>query len=164
MNKQASASFRRAASFSEGTSTKTSKLDVQLYSSWVLNAGLLVARDDLLTQVVDNFKRRPLQIIEGHKATGKTTLALCYATQCKEKYTWMRWIDAKAFESDLLELADFARIGEGKIPERLSRLRAWLGREERWLLIIDNVDPEDCAKIKEWIPLDRKSTRLNSSH
>lgn len=124
----------------------------------------LIPRDQFLGNIERQFHTSyaptTVQIIHGMRGVGKTVLATTYAVKYVQDYTHVHWIDAKTYDMDLDKLADHANIPTVKskavksLEERQPLLKKWLEEQQNhgWLLIIDNVDPEDCDKIKSFIP------------
>jgi hypothetical protein len=129
-----------------------------------LQQGLLIPREACLDQLSEQFQvgfsKMPIQVIRGMRGAGKTTLATAYAEHTALDYTLQHWLDAKTLDSDLDALADQVGIPPVDLQtiktqqDRQLLLKRWLGNKQNhgWLLIIDNVDPEDCIKIKGVLP------------
>ena len=111
-------------------------------------------RDDLLTALHASLTSGEVaavtQAITGMGGIGKTQLAIEYAYRYRETYDVIWWLRA---EEHVLLVSDYADLGRNlnlPIPdseppsETLQKVKAWLNRNGRWLLIFDNaVRPED---------------------
>lgn len=110
-----------------------------------------------------------VQIIYGMRGAGKTTLAIDYATRFSQDYNYIHWIDAKTFDNDLEQLAHHAGIKSETIKsmqEKQLLLKKWLEERQNagWLIIIDNVDPEDCEKVKSFLPYSGGHVLITTYH
>ncbi|TWU08223.1 DUF7779 domain-containing protein [Stieleria varia] len=99
-----------------------------------------------------------LSSIHGLGGIGKTRLAVEYAWRNAQRYRALLFVTAdtpqdftqnlsELVSPDVLDLPDaFASVDQKK---RLAAVLKWLRENERWLLIIDNVDTESAAQLVE---------------
>ncbi|HET8846403.1 MAG TPA: NB-ARC domain-containing protein, partial [Ktedonobacteraceae bacterium] len=103
-------------------------------------------------------------VLSGLGGIGKTQLALEYAYQHRSEYHTVFWIEAETLASltssfvrlaELLALPEATEENHSKI---VSAVLHWLNRQERWLLIFDNV--EDLSVLKPFLPVNDRGALL----
>jgi len=117
-------------------------------------------REDLLAALSSALSSgRPAaltQAVHGLGGVGKTQLAAEYAYRHSHLYDvvwWVRSEEPAALASDYATLA--ARLGLAEADEADQRLvsravRDWLGRNPRWLLVLDNARTR--SEVREYLP------------
>ncbi|MFD6169530.1 TIR-like protein FxsC [Streptomyces coeruleorubidus] len=113
---------------------------------------------DVLVQMMSSAAsggaaRTTTYLIVGDPGVGKTLLALDCAQELEERFTMIRWIDAGSHEALLRGLTDFAAelgISRGREAVVLARLRTYLREHPGWLLIYDDVPPDEVSTV--WLP------------
>ena len=109
-------------------------------------------RDIFLTQLHDNFQKPSTDPYNGRIALfglggiGKTQIALEYAYRYQSSYQRIYWISADT-QASLLDgyqkIAERAELQISHLSTAVKvaeRVISWLEQEERWLLVVDNVD------------------------
>jgi tetratricopeptide (TPR) repeat protein len=97
--------------------------------------------------------RVALQALEGMGGVGKTSLAIEYAHRFAGDFGAVWWVDAEnpsLVPEQLRELAVAARLVDagGDVRAGADAARAWLRREQGWLLVFDNAeDPRPLAPL-----------------
>jgi hypothetical protein len=96
-----------------------------------------------------------IDILVGLGGVGKSHVCVEYAYRQRPNFDviwWIRATDTTTIEEDLRSLAVDLLIADDQVPtpEAVSRIRAWLERNSRWLLIIDNADSPDA--IQPYVP------------
>jgi len=149
--------------------------------------GKFVNRDVEMEQIEDSLipskprASRRMHVLHGLGGIGKTQLAIQYARKHQKKYSAILWINGSSKDTLLQSFASFAtnaRI-EG-IPkaavqvaehgqETLERTKAvlrWLAcdRNERWLLIFDNVDRDPHGTVQDPQAYDIESFLPDADH
>jgi len=83
----------------------------------------------------------------GLGGVGKTQLALEYAYSHKENYHGVYWLSAvsqatlfSGFQEIAVQTSCIAKSGTLKPSEIAVQVLKWLNREEKWLLIVDNLE------------------------
>lgn len=95
------------------------------------------------------------QAIHGMGGVGKTRVAIEYAHQNKQDYAAMLFVVADSpenLERNLAELSQVLKLPEREAKEQDVQLNAvlkWLKDQQRWLLILDNVDDDKAATAVE---------------
>ena len=121
------------------------------------NAGF-VGRDVTLRQIGERLWSEGtavVQALHGMGGVGKTQLAIEYAHRHAGAYDLVWWINAE--ETGLIGEQYAALAAElGLIPPRadtvsaVGALRAYLRRQGRWLLVLDNADSP--GELRAWVP------------
>ncbi|HEY4033613.1 MAG TPA: toll/interleukin-1 receptor domain-containing protein, partial [Ktedonobacteraceae bacterium] len=112
-------------------------------------------REDLLKQLHDTFRSAKTialtqaQEISDLGGIGKTQIALEYAYRYWQEYRYVFWIKAATPEGLLADFVAIAsqlnlRIQEAEDPQvTVITVKAWLARQQNWLLIIDNFEHDN---------------------
>lgn len=126
-----------------------------------------IPRENNLSQIANQFytyngSDTAIQIIYAMRGFGKTTLAASYAEKYLGDYAEVYWLDAKSLDEDIKFVADQIDIPKvdaasgaiKSLDERKLMLQKRLEDKKNhgWLLIIDDVSPKDCEKIKSFLP------------
>jgi NB-ARC domain len=126
----------------------------------------LQGRDSLLRQLKEKlFETRPKKFnhriaIFGLGGVGKTQVAIEYVYRNKAEYNSIFWINASdqaAFFSGFQDIATKTeRVsieGQNKVKKPsdiVNGVLSWLAEQDRWLLVIDNLD--DISIAKDYLP------------
>ena len=111
-----------------------------------------VDRGELLSQIDQQCSRQAGRAaLVGLGGVGKSQLAIEYAHRTRERSpgTWVFWVhasNAARFEQGFRNIADVAKVPGREEPQAdmLRLVHDWLrGSEEKWLMILDNVDNAD---------------------
>ena len=138
---------------------------VRLLSSWSVpfrRNPSFTGREDVLNKIYTMFQAEketelPLPLgLSGLGGIGKKQIGIEYAYRYRHEYKNVLWVQAETRET--LEL-DFCRIaGILRLPEQnekdqsiiIKAVKRWLETQERWLLILDNV--EDLRMMSDYLP------------
>jgi len=121
-------------------------------------------REDVLEGLKATLARSGIAALTGLGGVGKTQTAAHYAHRHGDEYPWVLWVRAETLEtlfSDLSQLAARLELPEREAREQsmvLDAVKRWLDEQERWLLVLDNV--EDYGIVRD---LTQKAN-LNSHH
>lgn len=114
-------------------------------------------REDLLARMHRELDERGRLALSGLGGVGKTQAALAYALQRRAHYPGgVFWVGAETVGSlttAFVEIARTLRLPRADAADEESTVRAltaWFERNERWLLILDNV--EDRAAVRRFVP------------
>ncbi len=141
----------------------------QLWSVPYRRNPLFTGRAGILQRVHDLWSTdnaASLCALTGLGGMGKTQTAIEYAYRYRADYRAIVWVRAETVEALQVDLAALASaLGleqEGHNQQRDSEaVRKWLETNERWLLILDNV--EELPLIEPFIPLEGKGHILITS-
>jgi tetratricopeptide (TPR) repeat protein len=120
-------------------------------------------REDMLNALYNYFISSPsiftrIQALNGLGGVGKTQLALEYAYFYKQEYWSVLWVRADAqdlLRADISAIADmlFLPAKERSDEQHLfASVKRWLQHNQRWLLVLDNLNPEDFLIIDLLVP------------
>jgi len=129
-----------------------------------------VGREAEVAEVLRLLRLRGRVIVHGLGGIGKTQLAARFAREERQQYPdGVFWLRAR-HEIDLVsDLASIAwRLG---LPEREQRalkrqvdaVLHWLREHPRWLLVLDNLEPEVGEAARYWLPADLPGHLLATS-
>ena len=120
---------------------------------------LFTGREEVLQAIHDYFSKHHslaiTQAIKGLGGIGKTQAAIEYAHRFHADYSAVLWIRAEKQEDWKAGLAEFARqyslaSVDMKEDEQTQAARVWLGQNNGWLLILDNL--EDLSQVEQIFP------------
>jgi tetratricopeptide (TPR) repeat protein len=120
-------------------------------------------RKDILNALHNYFISSPstvtrIQALSGLGGVGKTQLALEYAYFYKQDYWSVLWVRADSpdlLRADISTIADllFLPAKERSDEQHLfAAIQRWLQHNQRWLLVLDNLNPEDFQIIDHLVP------------
>lgn len=120
-------------------------------------------RADTLNALHNYFISSPstfthIQALNGLGGVGKTQLALEYAYSYKQDYWSVLWVRADALDllrADISAAADLLFLpAEERSDEQhlFTAVKRWLQHNQRWLLVLDNLNPEDFTIIDHLVP------------
>ncbi|MFQ5525765.1 MAG: TIR domain-containing protein [Thermoanaerobaculia bacterium] len=127
-------------------------LAAELARLWTVPRGrnrFFTGREDELEAIEAGLAKATPIVLYGGRGTGKTEIAVEFAHRNRKRYDLVSWIRAE--ETDTA-LADFAALAETlKLPEaesdehhaRLAAVRRWLAKNEKWLVLLDNVTNQE---------------------
>src|SRR5262249_44557157 len=117
----------------------------------------------LLKQIHDKFNKKSntynsihSQAICGLGGIGKTQIVIEYAFRYHDEYPFVLWVKAttrETFIADFVSLANLLNLPEKNELEKdivVVAVRRWLENNEKWLLILDDVD--DVSMVYEFLP------------
>jgi tetratricopeptide (TPR) repeat protein len=122
-------------------------------------------REEILEGVKATLEKSGIAALTGLGGVGKTQTAAQYAYRHRTEYPAVLWVRAESLEtlfSDLSQLAARLELPEREPKEQsvaLDAVKRWLDEQERWLLVLDNV--EDYAIVRD---LTRKADAVNGHH
>lgn len=135
-----------------------------------------VPRDDDLKKLEDALLPRPASqpqrqvfVLHGFGGIGKTQLAVRFARKCQKRFSAIFWLNGSTKNQIQQDLAGVASRLSDEVPEARSFFPAesgadiklivkgllrWLSQpgNGRWLLILDNVDRDSSAELKDKDP------------
>jgi len=129
-----------------------------------------------------NLTRRKMFVVHGLGGIGKTQLCIEFVRQYQEKYSAVFWFDGSSQDSlQRSFLNAVARLPADEVPPALihateqaspdqnSIVRGvldWLSlpTNRKWLLVIDNVDRDYAAKVKDPLAYDIKQYLPTADH
>ncbi len=118
-----------------------------------------VGRDAELLEVHRLLQRDRRLAVHGLGGVGKTQLALRYVHDRASEYPdgvyWLRADRESAVVGDLASLAWRLRLAERDAPEQERQIEAvnhWLRQHPRWLLVLDNLEPEAREAVRRCLP------------
>jgi tetratricopeptide (TPR) repeat protein len=103
-------------------------------------------REDVLDELKATLKNSGIAALTGLGGVGKTQTAAHYAHHHRDEYPSVLWLRAETTEtlfSDLSQLAAWLVLPERDAKEQsvvLDAVKRWLDEQERWLLVLDNVE------------------------
>jgi len=106
-------------------------------------------REDVLDELKATLARSGIAALTGLGGVGKTQTAAHYAHHHRDEYPSVLWVRAETTEtlfSDLSQLAARLDLPERDAKEQsvvLDAVKRWLDEQERWLLVLDNVEDYD---------------------
>jgi hypothetical protein len=112
-----------------------------------------VGRADLLGRLRTALNGPRPVALYGLGGVGKTQLALAYLAATQHRYQLVWWVRAErqaTMDSDLVALARALRLPEATAVEQqhsLAAVRAWLARNDGWLLILDNAEGDATLEL-----------------
>ncbi|MBE9108587.1 tetratricopeptide repeat protein [Nodosilinea sp. LEGE 07298] len=145
-------------------------------SSWMVPYGrnpYFTGRDEVLTTLYQQLHEgqaaaiSQTQAISGLGGIGKTQTAVEYAYRYRDDYRYVFWVGA---DTELELTSGYVAIAQRlNLPlkdaenqdETVQSVRAWLGREEGWLLIFDNGDRPEL--VQPFLPREIKGHILVTS-
>ena len=166
-----------------GTETESFRVDFNLQGIPVVN--IFVARNAEMTRLEQALlptstdqMRRKVFVLHGLGGIGKTQLSVEFTRKYQGSYSAVFWIDGSSKERLRRNIADLAnrlpqhQLSEGSrnysrnrtanVDEVVEDVLKWLSqpRNERWLLVFDNVDREfsvpsrtpEAFDVKEYFP------------
>ncbi len=123
-------------------------------------------RGKLLKQLHDKFNKKnnthsfiSSQAICGLGGIGKSQIVVEYAFRYHDEYPFVLWVRATTrdtFIADFVSLANLLNLPEKNEQKKdivVVAVRRWLENNEKWLLIIDDVD--DVSMVYEFLPTGR---------
>jgi hypothetical protein len=129
-----------------------------------------------------HLTRRKMFVVHGLGGIGKTQLCIEFVRRYQEKYTAVFWLDGSSEDAlqrsfiDVVTRLPAAEIplaliqaAEQASPDQLSIVRGvldWLSlpSNQRWLLVIDNVDRDHTTKVKDPLAYDVKQYLPAADH
>jgi tetratricopeptide (TPR) repeat protein len=122
-------------------------------------------REEILEGVKATLENSGIAALTGMGGVGKTQTAAQYAYRHREDYPAVLWLRAESLDtlfSDLSQLAARLELPEREAKEQsvsLDAVKRWLDEQERWLLVLDNV--EDYGIVRD---LTRKADAAKGHH
>ncbi|KAL9133357.1 MAG: hypothetical protein Q9175_005467 [Cornicularia normoerica] len=117
-----------------------------------LNAHYIALQTSLAAGLPIDSMHRSGFVVYGLPGSGKTQFCCKFASENKQSFWGVFWIDASSNEHAKQSFSTIARIGRVEPNERAAK--NWLsslGKEKPWLLIIDNAD-EISFPIEDYYP------------
>ncbi|MEM7352317.1 MAG: tetratricopeptide repeat protein [Acidobacteriota bacterium] len=101
--------------------------------------------------------------IQGLGGIGKTQAAIEYVHRFQNHYRCVLWVAAEteaALGASYLRIAQQLRLAEdgAKLEASVAAVKAWLAREDGWLLVFDNAD--EPARLRGFLPVSRSGGRV----
>jgi tetratricopeptide (TPR) repeat protein len=121
--------------------------------------------EEVLAELRKTLDERGVVALTGLTGMGKTQMAAQYAYRHRMDYPAVLWVRAESLEtlfSDLSQLAARLELPEREAKEQsvvLDAVKRWLDEQERWLLVLDNV--EDYGIVRD---LTRKADAAKGHH
>jgi hypothetical protein len=125
-------------------------------------------REDLLSRLHQQLQAQGISAlaqaaIYGLGGIGKTQTAIEYVHRFGEYYRFVLWVvaaDESAIQSAYLSIARELELVEPKahFETAVSAVKAWLSREDGWLLILDNAD--NPVLIRPYLPPTRSGGKV----
>jgi len=116
-------------------------------------------REEELAWLARELPARGRVAVHGLGGVGKTQLAVRYVHCHRDDYPdgvfWLRADQEHSFVGDLAGLAWRLGLEERDEPAQELRIEAvlrWLRANGRWLLVLDNLEPEVGEAVRRWLP------------
>ncbi len=131
-------------------------------------------REDILVCLYHVFhtnsaqSRLHIQALSGLGGIGKTQIAIEYAYRYRNDYSAVLWLCAETsnvLKGDAVSLANMLKLPESTEQKPqcvVAGIKRWLGTQERWLLILDNV--EEMSIVQDIVPSHGRGHILMTTH
>jgi len=109
-------------------------------------------REEVLDSLKADLDKSGIAALTGLGGMGKTQTAAQFAHRHRDEYPAVLWVRAESLETLFADLSQLAeRLG---LPEREAReqsvvldaVKRWLDEQERWLLVLDNVEDYEIVR------------------
>lgn len=118
-----------------------------------------VGREAELTEVRRRLRQRGRVIVHGLGGIGKTQLTARFAHDERREYPdgvfWLRAHQEVSLVGDLASLGWRLRLPEREqraLERQVAAVLRWLREHPRWLLVLDNLEPEVGEAVRYWLP------------
>jgi tetratricopeptide (TPR) repeat protein/DNA-binding XRE family transcriptional regulator len=118
-----------------------------------------VGREAELADIERRLRAVRRLAVHGLGGVGKTQLAARYAAEHRDLYPdgvfWLRAEQESSLVGDLASLAWRLGLPERERPEQERQVEAvlrWLREHRRWLVVLDNLEPEAAEPLRRWLP------------
>ena len=103
-------------------------------------------REEVLDELKKTLEKSGIAALTGLGGMGKTQTAAQYAHHHRQHYPWVLWVRAESADTLFADLSQLA--GRLALPEREAKEQSviveavlrWLDEQERWLLVLDNME------------------------